>query len=947
MRLPSLPVSLKRGVGRRILGFFLLAGILPVAFTAGLAWFEMGRGLEQDVGKSLRASAKEYGIDMLGRLQQASDAAVAISDIVEEGGSLDGAGTAYLVDAFEAIWLLEEGDQPVLIHGSGESSSDVASGFDSQSGTSATRLIFDSSEHGAGISLLRQVTGDARSFLVLRLRGEFLWGADDDLPYPTNYCVFMSTGEPLHCTQEMDRQIFTDLRNLEHRGSALSGEWRDAAGIQTASMWELFLAGEFGAPALHIAASQPKSYALQSRTDFSRVFIPALALVVILVGLLSFNMIGESLYPLQRLTVAARQIASGNLQSRVRIRSRDEFEWLGEAFNNMAGQLERQISTLEAVSDIDRMILSGASFEDVSETVIAHVKGLTRCDAAAVIARDNDTPHWAKMISSADTEPLHERIALPLELGNQWCQPRQVALEEVDASVAPYKERFLGYGVNHVALIPVVTKEKLNGILLLGSESHFNLQQDGLRRCIDLAGRFAVALSSVEREEVLYRQAHFDELTGLPNRQLLKDRLRQQLVHARRESVGGAMLFLDLDRFKQINDVYGHSVGDDVLAQAADRIVGEVRDSDTVARLGGDEFVVVLPRVNGDNWVRATASRLLDRLSESFSVRGVDHFLGASIGIVIFPEDGDSVEMLLKNADAAMYRAKEAGRARFEFFSRSLNAASRRKISLERDLRMAYHDGELEVYYQPQFDIATGVISGAEALLRWQHNDQGFIAPKEFIPLAEDSSLIVDIGRWVVEQTCRDLRRVLEEGLHPGPVSINVSGRQLREDAFVSDVLEPLHRHDIHPGYLQLEVTETTVAENRDTAIDILNALRAEGVGVAIDDFGTGYSSLSYLQQMPFDVIKIDKSFVDKIGAGDASDNICRTIIKMASELGKRSIAEGVETQEQLDFLIKNGCNFVQGFYYSVPLCGDSFVEFIRKQDFHTQRRKALEIVKA
>lgn len=220
------------------------------------------------------------------------------------------------------------------------------------------------------------------------------------------------------------------------------------------------------------------------------------------------------------------------------------------------------------------------------------------------------------------------------------------------------------------------------------------------------------------------------------------------------------------------------------------------------------------------------------------------------------------------------------------------------------------------------------------------------MAPTEFVPLAEDSSLIVDIGRWVIEQTCRDLRKILDEGLHPGPVSINVSGRQLREDAFISDVLEPLQRYRIHPGYLQLEVTETTVAENRDTAIDILNALRAEGVHVAIDDFGTGYSSLSYLQQMPFDMIKIDKSFVDKIGAGDTSDKICRTIIKMARELGKRSTAEGVETQEQLDFLIENGCDFVQGYYYSMPLPSDEFFEFIRKQDFHTQRRKALEIVK-
>ena len=426
---------------------------------------------------------------------------------------------------------------------------------------------------------------------------------------------------------------------------------------------------------------------------------------------------------------------------------------------------------------------------------------------------------------------------------------------------------------------------------------------------------------------------------------MLKDRLEQQIVQTRRDNHHGALLYLDLDRFKEINDIYGHSVGDVVLAQAAERIVAEARDSDTVSRLGGDEFVIVMPDAESERQVRAKATRLLERLSESFSVRGDDHFVSASIGIVLFPDDGDSVETLLKNADAAMYRAKEAGRGRFEFFSKKLNAESRRKIGLERDLRAAYYNNELEVYYQPQFDFATGVISGAEALLRWQHAVEGFISPAEFVPLAEDSDLIVDIGRWVIEETCRDLQGILNQGLHPGSVSINVSTRQLREGCFVSDVLEPLQRFGIHPGYLQLEVTETTVAQNRDKAIDLLKALREEGVRVAIDDFGTGYSSLSYLQQMPFDVIKIDKSFVDRIGAGDPSDNICRTIIKMAHELGKKAIAEGVEQREQADFLKNNKCDFVQGFFYSKPLEKEDFISFIQKQDFHTQRRKALEIV--
>jgi diguanylate cyclase (GGDEF)-like protein len=503
----------------------------------------------------------------------------------------------------------------------------------------------------------------------------------------------------------------------------------------------------------------------------------------------------------------------------------------------------------------------------------------------------------------------------------------------------------MDYGLRYVLIIPVVLNDELKGILLLGSDNSFESHGSKIQRCIDLAGRFAVALASAEREEALHRQAHFDELTGLPNRQLLKDRLEQQLVSARRNETNGAILYLDLDRFKEINDVFGHSVGDIVLTQTAERIINEVRDTDTVARLGGDEFVVVMPDHASGNTLRMAASRILTRLAEPFLVRGSNHFLSASIGIVVFPDDGGSVETLLQNADAAMYRAKDAGRSRFEFFSKSLNAESRRKIELERDLRSAFDDEQLEVYFQPQFNLTDGGVWGAEALMRWRHGEQGFVPPNEFIQLAEDSGLIVDMGRWVMEQTCTDLRKIMDMGLHPGSMSINVSARQLREGSFSSDVLDALQRHDIHPGYLQLEITETTVAQNKDSAISVLNVLRDAGVQVAIDDFGTGYSSLSYLQQMPFDLIKIDKSFIDMIGSGGSSENICRTIIKMAHELGKKAIAEGVESREQADFLIENDCDFVQGYFYSHPLPQDEFLEFVEKQDFHTQRRKALEIV--
>jgi diguanylate cyclase (GGDEF)-like protein len=912
---------LTAGVGRRILGLFFLAALLPVIFTAFLAFQEVGRGLEQDVNRELRELSKAYGISVLTSLETAAQKASEVVRIVERGGVDTIEDRQYLIEDFASIAVLSQRYPLASIHGlPAHTISASAINFDHLA-AGKSQLLETGSSAESTLILLRgtDIGKENQAIFVFQLRPESVWRAPEHLPYLTDFCAFSGSGATLHCTADMDDSILAKFSSDQYSKDRRPVRTMVGDEEHLAGTWELFLEGVLSHPSLHIVASQPTTYALRSGADFRRVFPPALILVIVLVGVLSFNLIGQSLVPLQRLTILARQFAAGDLASRVRIRTGDEFESLADAFNNMAGRLGRQIATLKAMSKIDKLILSGAEFEEVAEDVIDHLIQLTEYESAAIIARDVDGRNQAKMISWCEDNFTHERIALPQELGHDWCQPREVEVKMVDPAVAPYRQRFLKYGMRYVLIIPVVLKDELKGILMLGSTRSFESHGARVQRCIDLAGRLAVALASAEREEVLYRQAHYDELTGLPNRQLLKDRLKQHLVSARRNQSTGAILFLDLDRFKEVNDVFGHSVGDIVLTQTAERIISEVRDTDTVARLGGDEFVVVMPEHATGNILRMAASRILTRLSEPFQVRGSNHFLSASIGVVVFPDDGDSVETLLQNADAAMYRAKDAGRSRFEFFSKQLNAESRRKIELERDLRTAFDDRQLEVFYQPQFNLQDGAVWGAEALMRWRHGDQGYVPPSEFIQLAEDSGLIIDMGRWVMEQTCTDLRAIMDMGLHPGSMSINVSARQLREGNFASDVLDALHRHDIHPGYLQLEITETAVAENPDAAINILNVLRDAGVQVAIDDFGTGYSSLSYLQQMPFDLIKIDKSFIDMIGAGGSSENICRTIIKMAHELGKKSIAEGVETSEQADFLIENGCDYVQGYFYKNP----------------------------
>ncbi|MDA0680233.1 MAG: EAL domain-containing protein [Proteobacteria bacterium] len=947
MQPKSLSGILTSGVGRRIVGLFVLAGILPVIVTALFAYFEVGRGLEKEATRQLREHSKSFGVEVLERIVRTADKAEEIVRIVESGNIASIDDHRYLLNDFSEIVMLSSTGSAEQIYGDPELSASLIEQLRNGTGSGRRQLVLNPADGKSALLLLHGEANStqAKSAFGFRFDQQSLWRVSENHPFQTDVCAFTVEGEQLFCSKPIDPGLHAALTGKGNRRTTSPTKWMIEGEEHFAAAWQLFLATGFAQPGIDIVSVQPTFYALRSGADFRRVFPPALALVIILVGALSLTLIGESLVPLQRLTLVARQFAAGHLESRVRVLTNDEFATLGDAFNDMASRLARQIDTMKAMSRIDRLILSGADFEEVSEKLIEQLIDLTGVEAAAVIARDTDASDLAKMISRCSGEFIHERIALPKDLGLDWCQPKQVEVVEVDGESAPYKERFLAFGLKYVVIIPVVLNKELKGILLLGSDANIEMQSSRLGTSVELAGRLAVALASAERGEALYRQAHFDELTGLPNRQLLKDRLEQHLTQSRREDHNGALLFIDLDRFKEINDVFGHSVGDIVLAQAAERILSEVRETDTVARLGGDEFVIVMPKLVGDNIIRATATRMLTRLGEAFSVRGKQHFLGASIGIVVFPEDGGSVETLLKNADSAMYRAKEAGRSRFEFFSKKLNAESRRKIELERDLRVAVDQGQLDVRYQPQFDLKSGSICGAEALLRWTHDSLGEVAPAEFIQLAEDSGLIVEIGRWVVDRTCADFRKILDKGLHPGSMSINVSARQLREATFTSDVMDTLRRHDIHPGFLQVEITETAVAQNRDTAIKILNQLRESGVQLAIDDFGTGYSSLSYLQQLPFDRIKIDRSFVELIGSGGNSENICRTIIKMAHELGKESIAEGVERREQVDFLIENGCNSVQGYFYSYPLSWAEFLAFVEKQDAHTQRRKALEIV--
>jgi PAS domain S-box-containing protein len=445
-----------------------------------------------------------------------------------------------------------------------------------------------------------------------------------------------------------------------------------------------------------------------------------------------------------------------------------------------------------------------------------------------------------------------------------------------------------------------------------------------------------------QAEEQIFFLAYHDTLTHLPNRHLLKDRMRQALAYAQRHQLLVAVLFLDLDNFKRINDTLGHNMGDLLLQGVGERLVKCVRRSDTVARvgaeeldptvarLGGDEFTVLLNDISIIQNAATIAQRILDVLAQPFILGTHEVFITTSVGITVYPFDGEDVDALLKNADAAMYQAKDQGKNNYQFYAESMNAVALERFTMESQLRKALKNNEFHLHYQPQLDLRTGEIVGLESVLRWQHPDRGTVLPEVFIPLAEDTGLILPIGEWVLQTACSETQALRTAGVPSLSLMVNISSIQLRQKDFADTVIKAMKAPGMDPHYLELELTESIIMQNLEATIAKLQELKDIGIQLSLDDFGTGYSSLSYLKRIPLDTIKIDRSFINDIPKKPNSASIVKAIIAMAHSLNLKVVAEGVETEQQLAFLMENGCDQAQGYFISRPLPKDALMQFLR-----------------
>ena len=421
-------------------------------------------------------------------------------------------------------------------------------------------------------------------------------------------------------------------------------------------------------------------------------------------------------------------------------------------------------------------------------------------------------------------------------------------------------------------------------------------------------------------EQRIRHTASHDALTGLPNRTLLRDRIQQALAHNQRRKQQAAVLFIDLDKFKIINDTLGHDVGDSLLKETSARLLAEVRNEDTVARHGGDEFIILLSTISHPGNAGFIAQNLLDSLMRPFFINGKELHISASIGITICPDDGNDMEFLLKNSDIAMYHAKETGRNNYQYFSAKMNEQAAEKQALSSDLRHAVRRNELFLVYQPVVDMISGEMTGMEVLLRWQHPEHGTILPGKFIPLAEEIGVILKMGDWVLKTACRQMGDWQMQGYEVPRLAINLSASQFRQKLLADNIVKILHHANVSPHCIGIEITESILVHDIDEVAETLLKLSNMGLEISIDDFGTGYSSLSYLKRFPINKLKIDKSFVDDIATHPDDAAIVKAIIAIAKSLALTVVSEGVETAAQFEFLRQHGCEQYQGFLYSKPL---------------------------
>lgn len=928
-------------VARRVFAILVLAALAPFAVLAALTATQMQIENVRIEHRQLQAMTKSIGMQLFGSLEDAEANLRYLSRISPEARQqafLDAAqrwfGHYDIIDRSGHTKRTTIEFPPVPAAVLARLSHGESAVFAAEVG--ATGRLFmavpNNSALSSDLGLIAEF--DTRTFKTL--------GSDD-----TSMCVLTEQGMQLYCDANVPNSI-TNLSREESTGELFrSVSWSTANSQWNGGYWTVYTERRFGMRALRLLVAVPPHTLVAQQSQFYRSIPPVIGTTLLLVVLVSIRLIRQLLRPLDRLTTATQALATGDFGARVRVRTGDEFEVLAGSFNSMATNLNHQFQMLETVAEVDRIVLVAKGTGEILDVLLKRLPTVAACDVAAVVLLDGARIKDARcegVFRIEDDGPVIRAKHLDnavMELLQQ-CD-HHVAVTE--ASGFTFLQRLFIDGMECVVCLPVRQQGEITAVICLGYIDGKVATEAAIQRARALADHAALVFSNAAWEEKLYHQAHYDSLTNLPNRQLFTSRLDDAIASANRHKQCVALLFIDVDRFKSLNDSMGHAAGDEYLVNVATMMQKCLGPDDTLVRLGGDEFTVILPNIENEQRVLESSQNIAERLRASFvtpvTIGGQSIALTASIGIAIYPMDAKNRMDLVRCADQAMYHAKESGRNNWAYYSEEINKSALERLELTAALSGALERGELFLALQPKVDTNTRRLRGAEVLLRWRHPRWGMVSPLQFIPIAEQSGLITTIGMWIIDQACAYLARRRTNAQSLFSMSINVSAVQLRQADFLDLVAKILHKHDIDPKLIELEVTESLCVNDVQGASALLAQIRERGMRIAIDDFGTGYSSMNYLRHFAIDTIKIDQSFLRGVPDDPFNMAITRAVSSMAHGLGFSVVAEGVETEAQLAHVRGLGCKETQGYLIAKPLPIEEFNAWL---ETHENNIAAMEV---
>jgi len=929
----------KTRFARRLFIYFLLSALVPVGILSFLTYLTYSSSQLEQMHDHMRFTAKTLGMHLYenlvhikGELQQLGDD-IENNKITKETGSLSNHHLAKIFDRISLagdyktqIALLGDVDQGFFLSSEEKRHLDYGNVLlihYSIQQTNYTRMM---------ISL--KLAENSIQYLYADINGRFFDAIADNLPDNFLVCISTLDNKPIYCPVKHDLlnvlKKHPELERLHSGQVSINADHHE----YLAYFWSIFLKSAFSADNWRLSVLVPEDSSLNPHQSFLQTLYIIL-LTLLLAAFFSSLHLHRQLFPLEALSNAATSIFKGELGTRIKVASTDEFSTVVDAFNSMADRMEQQIDSLSNLAEIDRSILSSTHSQYLVGKILTHIKYLLKCQHVqlAIIALDEekisiksllDNSSAAKFLHFVGGNPdlsvftpdvryeiYHHRENMPLCVQN--------SLREVEQSAVVF---------------PLFIRGKLTSLVIASSMEAIVVNNIDIKHARDFTDRLAVVLTSASWEQRIYQKTHFDQVTRLPNRNLLLDRLDQALRRSNRDHSIVAVLFIDLNRFKIINDTLSHASGDIILQEIAQRMSYCASDTDSIARFGGDKFVGVLADIphqkNSLSNIIDTVEYLLSEIRKPFSLNSHELSITASIGIALYPSDANSRDDLIRFSEAAMYHAKSQGTNTYHFYSEEVNSRNVTQLVLENDLRQALKNNELELYYQPQVSAKTGELLGVEALVRWNHKNLGTLSPSTFMPLARNTGEIRTLDLWVMRRACQQIRDWLDKNIDIKRVAINLSADQFQKADILVSLDKCLDDYAIAPQLLELEITEDTLMKNLDTTTELLRALNNRGVKLAIDDFGTGYSSLNYLAKFPLQYLKIDHSFVRELTIDKNMSAIVSATIALAHSLKLEVIAEGVEQREQLAFLTQIECDIIQGFYISKPLTAAAFEDWLK-----------------